>query len=78
MTRATHDHPPTTTTARRDEAPKQVKSPEHSPAAPKAIEIADVNPDNTLPSSVTNTEKLAEVKVVIMKYPKLRTVSLLN
>ena len=64
-----------TTIVRLDEAPKQVKSPEHSPAAPKAIEIANVNPDNTLPSSVINTKKLVEVKVVIMKYPKLRNIS---
>ena len=66
--------PTTTTTIRQDEAPKQVRSPEHSPAAPRAIEISNINPDNALPLSVINTEKLAEVKVVIMKYPKLRTV----
>ena len=37
--------------------------------------IDNVNPDNTLPSSVINKEKLAEVKVVITKYPKLKMVS---
>lgn len=67
--------PTIATTVHQDDAPKQVRSPEHSPTAPRAVEISNVNPDNTLPSSVINTAKLAEVKVVIRKYPKLRTVS---
>ena len=58
-----------------NETSKQTKSPERSPAAPRATEINNVNPDNTLPSSVINKEKLAEVKVVITKYPKLKMVS---
>ena len=44
------------------------KSPEDSPAWPRAMEVNNVNPDNTLPPSVINKKKLAEVKVVITKY----------
>ena len=36
------------------------------------MEINNVNLDNTLSSSVINKEKLAELKVVVTKYPKLK------
>jgi len=60
---------PTTETSR-----QTAKSPEHS-LQPRALEISNVNPDNSLPSSVINKEKLAEADVVIKKYLKLKGVS---
>ena len=56
------------------ETSRQRKSPEHS-VEPRAVEISNVNPDNTLPSSVIDKEKLAAADVVIKKYPKLKGVS---
>ena len=48
--------------------------PEQLLVAPKALEICNVNPDNSLPTSIIQTEKLADVKAVLTKYRKLKTV----